>query len=151
MAKSRNWEALSPAYRSRLERGGISRSAYEAGASVSAARGHAATPERPERAARNPERYAGYVERKATPKTASESAKLRRKVEKIGKRYDIPEILEVIRPGDRANFVSGWELAHSEYLSNRAVKGAVNTFGRARLDVLEQAHPEAPKEIGYYH
>ena len=41
------WQKLSPAYRKRLERGGISRTAYENGASLSRARGHRATPEHP--------------------------------------------------------------------------------------------------------
>lgn len=46
----RPFDSLTPAYRRRLERGGIKRSAYESGAQLSAARGHAATPERPARA-----------------------------------------------------------------------------------------------------
>ena len=41
----RDWSALTPAYRARLERSGISRRDYESGASVQAARGHATTPE----------------------------------------------------------------------------------------------------------
>lgn len=60
MARS-SWESLSPAYRSRLERGGITRQDYLSGASLSGARGHKATPERPERADRNPERYKEYL------------------------------------------------------------------------------------------
>lgn len=58
---TRNWDALSATYRQRLERGGITRSAYEAGASLSAARGHAATPERPGAATAHPERYQAYL------------------------------------------------------------------------------------------
>lgn len=58
---ARNWDALSESYRERLERGGITRAEYQAGASVSAARGHAATPERPSRAEANPEKYAAYL------------------------------------------------------------------------------------------
>lgn len=46
----KTWGALSENYRKRLERGGITKQAYESGASLSSARGHAATPERPERA-----------------------------------------------------------------------------------------------------
>lgn len=46
----RDWNALSDSYRHRLERSGISRRDYERGASVSAARGHAETPEHPSRA-----------------------------------------------------------------------------------------------------
>lgn len=62
---TRDWGRLTPAYRARLERRGITRSSYEAGVSLSAARGHAATPERPERASRNPDKYRDYLGRKA--------------------------------------------------------------------------------------
>lgn len=42
----KGWGQLSSAYRERLERGGISRSSYESGASLARARGHGSTPER---------------------------------------------------------------------------------------------------------
>lgn len=42
---ARNWDSLSQAYRSRLERGGITRRDYESGKSLSKARGHGTTPE----------------------------------------------------------------------------------------------------------
>lgn len=64
MAVRREWEALTPAYRRRLERGGISREAYTQGASLRAARGHATTPERPTRAFRNPDLYGDYLRRR---------------------------------------------------------------------------------------
>ena len=41
MAKKRNWESLSPAYQARLKRGGITKTSYNKGADLSAARGHA--------------------------------------------------------------------------------------------------------------
>ncbi len=41
MAKSRNWNALTPAYKKRLERSGLTKSKYESGADLRAARGHA--------------------------------------------------------------------------------------------------------------
>lgn len=43
----KGWESLSPGYRARMERAGVSRTAYESGASLRAARGHSKTPERP--------------------------------------------------------------------------------------------------------
>lgn len=58
------WDAISSGYRSRLERGGITRESYEQGATLSGARGHAATPERPEQAARDNERYRDYLGRR---------------------------------------------------------------------------------------
>lgn len=46
----KGWSSLSPAYRARLEKAGISRSDYESGQSIQSARGHANTPERPSQA-----------------------------------------------------------------------------------------------------
>lgn len=48
MARKRDWSALSSNYQSRLLRKGITQQAYESGASLKAARGHAHTPEHPE-------------------------------------------------------------------------------------------------------
>jgi len=60
--KVRNWDSLSPAYRARLTRSGISRSQYESGVSLSAARGHARTPEHPQDAYKQSgrQRYKDY-------------------------------------------------------------------------------------------
>lgn len=71
MAKSGNskrrtnaaWDGLKPATRRRYERNGVTRASYVRGDSLSAARGHARTPERPERAAKHPERYTAYLNR----------------------------------------------------------------------------------------
>ena len=41
MTKARNWNSLTPAYRKRLERSGLSKAKYESGADLRAARGHA--------------------------------------------------------------------------------------------------------------
>ncbi len=60
----RNWDALSANYRRRLGRAGISQRDYEAGVNLSAARGHARTPERPQVAVRNPARYPEYVRKR---------------------------------------------------------------------------------------
>lgn len=60
------WDNLSSAYRARLSRAGITKRDYESNspelrARRRAARGHATTPERPERAQRNPAKYATYL------------------------------------------------------------------------------------------
>lgn len=62
---ARNWDALAESTKSRYERAGVGRSAYEGGASLKAARGHSETPERPMEAIRNPERYNSYVSLRA--------------------------------------------------------------------------------------
>jgi len=62
----RSWDDLSPTYRRRLQKHGIGRASYQAGAPLSGARGHAVTPERPERAERKPDSYRGYLRRRGT-------------------------------------------------------------------------------------
>lgn len=59
----KNWESLSGNYRARLERSGLTKSAYESGASLSEARGHAKTPEHPHQG-KSQERYREYHERR---------------------------------------------------------------------------------------
>jgi hypothetical protein len=50
----KGWDALSPAYKQRLERAGLTQRAYESGGSIQKARGHAQTPERPKDSAKFP-------------------------------------------------------------------------------------------------
>jgi hypothetical protein len=50
----KGWNSLSADYRARLEKNGIGKKDYEKGASIQAARGHKATPERPTQAAAFP-------------------------------------------------------------------------------------------------
>ncbi len=57
---ARNWANLSPTYRGRLERAGVTKAYYEGGGKLGKARGHAHTPEHPEEAERNPEKYPKY-------------------------------------------------------------------------------------------
>lgn len=66
MAKrKRDWLSLSPKYKARLERSGVTAEAYESGtANLRAARGHAATPEHPQQAFRRPDLYPRYIRRR---------------------------------------------------------------------------------------
>ena len=64
VAARKSWKDYSPAYRRRLERQGINSKNYRT-APRAKARGHAQTPERPEQAARNPERYKDYIARRS--------------------------------------------------------------------------------------
>lgn len=57
----KSWAALSPAYRNRLQKAGITQAHYDAGASLTAARGHSQTPEHPERAEKQPTKYHRYL------------------------------------------------------------------------------------------
>jgi hypothetical protein len=64
MAIRRVWETLSAKYRTRLEKGGITKAKYEAGESLKAARGHATTPENAREYHKNPERFKEYRQRR---------------------------------------------------------------------------------------
>jgi hypothetical protein len=72
MARRGLWSALKDTYRKRLMKKGITEEMYNSGASLSAARGHAHTPEHPEDAykGKNAEKYAGYRYRRAQRKNA---------------------------------------------------------------------------------
>lgn len=67
----KGWDALSPGYRARIERSGMTRGEYEAGQSLQKARGHAATPERPKQ-----------FDAQKYPRYAAERAKLARELER---------------------------------------------------------------------
>jgi len=54
----KGWDSLSPGYRARLEKGGVSKSAYDRGESIKSARGHERTPERPSLS--NPQQFPQY-------------------------------------------------------------------------------------------
>jgi hypothetical protein len=56
----KGWSSLSPGYRARLEKNGVSKGDYERGESIKSARGHKATPERPSQAISNPTQYPVY-------------------------------------------------------------------------------------------
>lgn len=71
-----SWDHLSPAYRSRLERGGITRQDYQSGASLESVRGHAKTPERPERAEKNPQKYKDYLAQRGALERTIKARKL---------------------------------------------------------------------------
>lgn len=55
----KGWNALSAGYKTRLQKAGITKADYEAGGSITKARGHLHTPERPSQA--NPVKHAAYV------------------------------------------------------------------------------------------
>lgn len=65
MPRKRDWSKLSKSYQSRLLGKGITKQAYESGASLQAARGHAHTPEHPIDAtkAKNQSKYKAYIDK----------------------------------------------------------------------------------------
>lgn len=60
----KGWDQLSDAYRKRLEKGGISKTAYEGGASIKKARGHSKTPERP--IGYSPKQFPQYAQKRGS-------------------------------------------------------------------------------------
>jgi hypothetical protein len=78
MARSRNWESLSPTYRARLQRNGITQDAYLRGDKLGSARGHKPghTPEHPQDAVKNPGKYRGYQPKKDIRLSRAERDKL---------------------------------------------------------------------------
>ena len=72
---ARNWNTLSPTYRNRLVKAGITKAQYQVGAPLSKARGHSQTPEHPSEAHKKPQ-YARYRARKA--KTGIRSSAIQR-------------------------------------------------------------------------
>jgi len=120
------WSKLSPAYRARLERGGLTRSDYLAGVPLSAARGHSQTPERPERVKWAPERYAKYTAKKLgniiiIPVTWTDNGARHFEVRKV----EVGSRLDRVLASHYANAVSN-------YLHG----GKVNQFGVARDERL---------------
>jgi hypothetical protein len=66
--RRKSWESLSPSYRGRLSRGGVTRSQFESGAPIRKARGHAKTPEHGiAQGLRNPDKFREYLGKKNIP------------------------------------------------------------------------------------
>lgn len=78
MAERKPWASLSPAYRDRLARKGITPEMHAAGESIRAARGHAHTPEHPREAEVKPNRFPEYrmVRRSLVNKVARKKSQL---------------------------------------------------------------------------
>lgn len=64
MARRKSWDELSPEYRKRLARHGLTPAKHAAGESIRAARGHANTPERVPTTDANPQKWTDYWARK---------------------------------------------------------------------------------------
>jgi hypothetical protein len=88
----------------------MTRTEYERGASLKAARGHAATPERPSRAyqPQNREKYSGYLERRATleRKVAVKKQEIWGATENFNARRSQQNIHEMPTSGDPAKMAN---------------------------------------------
>jgi hypothetical protein len=125
LRSAETWDALSSAYRKRLERSGITRERYLSGDPLTGARGHAKTPEHPERAYRKPGKYPEYVQKrtgKAPPRFSDQVVTDR--VKKIlmdefmaGRleRIDITTIAENVRMMDTQTRIEVMGMTGDEY------------------------------------
>lgn len=146
MASGRKWSTLSPSYKRRLQRAGVTAREYNAGKVPSSkrkkARGHS-----------KEQTSASTLDRRAVRESKSLSEKspaaLRRALEKIAKRngqVDYAEILELIPPSERADFIAGWEIANAEYKTHGT---SGTSWGRQRMDEIAERY--GSRELGFYH
>ena len=132
----KGWDSLSGSYRERLERGGVDRAAYGRGESLSSARGHAGTPERPLTSFENPpERYRAYAE-------------LRKEILALNKEiYGHKETFN-----SRPENMAGKSRAHLEKVREGLQLMADNNWS---LTELREEYPEYDTDefdwLGYYH
>jgi hypothetical protein len=145
VAAARNWESLSAAYRERLSRSGITKVAYESGAPVTAARGHAKTPERPSRAAKNPDRYPEYTRKRTvqggpegTPQKPTSAPKRKRSAEYLEMQ------LEAARSRAFRRFVSvalktGYAWVNTDTIEANVFGGYTSESGAVPGMTLEEA------------
>lgn len=121
---SKPWDQLSPDYRRRMKRNGITREIWGTPTAIAkrqSARGHSATPERPERAVRNPGRYTGYLE--------SRSDLVRRVQAKQRRLFDSRHKW---RPGNAAH-----NLRHNPYTGKGVTMQAMRAYLKLSDDQLE--------------
>lgn len=86
MASNRKgWQQLSPGYRARLEKNGITKAQYDAGKSLAKARGHSQTPEHGiKEAIRKPAKYRKYINKRTrTGSTAKPPEEIAREINSI--------------------------------------------------------------------
>lgn len=125
MAERKPWASLSPSYRDRLARKGITPEMHAAGESIRAARGHANTPEHPREAENNPEKFKDYFgkRRKLVLKVARIKAQLFGDSHKFNAR----------RSQDIVNM--GWE--GKNVPSNARLQWAIDADESELLDAIE--------------
>jgi hypothetical protein len=106
----KGWTQLTPAYRQRLEKAGITQSEYESGASIRAARGHQHTPERP--TAGTPQTFPKYFQERQRLYLNLE----RRKLEVFGQsdRWDDSKSKMIIRKYHPSFRLMKWALTATD-------------------------------------
>jgi hypothetical protein len=138
----KGWDSLSAGYRKRLERSGISKRDYQNGVSLSRARGHEKTPERPERAykGKNAARYGEYREK-------------RRQKRPVGKWIKSDWVSSAI--DHTRNQLSHLRYYNHNTVINNAEKKTISQLQRTVTmtteDLQAAARPQIPGNVWWYH
>ena len=116
----KGWDQLSPNYRVRLERAGISAKDYTAGISLSKARGHSQTPEHPTDKISKTKYPTYYAKRQQlmrdfVAKKQRLWGALQNEYRRNGRRrYDPTRAVENVRDGKMSNALLEWALSADE-------------------------------------
>lgn len=120
----KGWDSLSPTYRKRLEKGGVSRADYEAGRSIKKARGHAQTPERPSQA--SPTKHPTYFAKRQ--KLIRDFQAKKRRLWEGSRKYHGQRSMDNVRDGNPTNAQLEWALQADEDELIDAIREDSETF-----------------------
>jgi hypothetical protein len=121
----KGWDALSPQYRKRLQKAGISKSDYEGGQSLSKARGHERTPEHPNKNI-NKAKYPTYVAERQRLIREFEAKKQQLWAERP--RWNAQRSSKNIRDSRMSNKLLKWALDADEGELIDAIRESAETF-----------------------
>ena len=155
--RRKSWDSLSPAYRQRLSRGGVTKEKYESGANLSAARGHARTPEHPREAAKRPERYPEYVQKrqakqKKTPTPQEQAISRNRRLDNAFRNFDarLGDYIKYNRTTVAAN-VYGGELPDGTDAPGMSDEQAIWTANADAEEIRSRASEQYRGNPWWYH
>lgn len=121
----KGWDSLSPNYRRRLEKAGLSKSDYESGVSLSKARGHAKTPEHGVKNV-NKAKYPEYFSQRE--KLIQELQRRKREMWGDRPRWDESRSMSHIRQKPISNQALKWALEADESDLIDAIREDAETF-----------------------
>lgn len=120
----KGWNALSPGYRARIEKAGLTRADYEAGQSLQKARGHAETPEHPKQF--SPAKFPKYAAERQRLTTAVERKK--QQIFDGGPKWNPARSARHIREKPPSLAMLRWALQASEQDIRDAIRHDPETF-----------------------
>jgi len=154
--RRKGWSQLSPDYKRRLQRAGITKSKYEKGVSLSAARGHSKTPEHGLKEALfvNPGKYREYL-RTRQPKGQDALAEALDMNDKLDKAFEhmareLGGLPKYNNDTVRAN-VYGGVTAESGVVDGMKYPEALWTIAAQQGELRAAASPQYKGNPWYYH